>query len=178
VFFDQRPGGALLILGVCMNDIEQMLESPTINLHAIPLADALEAIKNRNTKRRELKAAATPGYWASCIGSGANCCTAISADPLGNEPRRMGRFVCDLIPDYAVKDDDAWHYRVGNLDFIAHAKNDDVEIEIDFLVATVKRLQSELDTYQSAQAKEFEARRERTQNFIDELQRDIQGRRK
>lgn len=119
--------------------IDTIHDNP-INLATIPLDDALHAIAVRNAERIRLKSQATPGFWHSCLGSGENCCTGIAADPEAGEERRKARFVCDVAPSYVLDDDEVWEHRIGNLKFIAHARNDDVETEIAFLLAEVERL--------------------------------------
>jgi len=103
----------------------------------------LDAISQRNEERKRIKAAASPGPWRwveETYGSGPWSYTSHLEDGNGSALAFPSDDSCFSI-EIVIGDEDKT--------FIAHARNDDVEDDIDTLLAEVESLRVSLDEWRN-----------------------------
>lgn len=111
----------------------------------------LETISERNKRRRQIKAAATPGPWhvVQLDDEHAMSMVAVATQPDDGRSRRWPDFDASVLvsatlvqqPRYVDIADERWD---ENAAFIASARNDNVEDDVDTLLAEIDRLRQQL----------------------------------
>jgi hypothetical protein len=124
--------------------IRRKLESQThVPASSSPLD--LTAFEQRNAERRRLKEAATEGPWYAhnpddTMAMNAYCVTTSPHEPDTEDGSGAGIVAATLLQSFVPVGHESGLWR-ADAAFIAYAKNDPVEADVDAMLAEVRRLQ-------------------------------------